>query len=478
MATLFIGREKEKEILLDALYSDEAEMVSVIGRRRVGKTFLINTVYKNHITFKITGLQNATSKEQLLNFNNQLNKVAPNALLIQPPSSWLEAFFLLIKYLEQKEQKEKLVVFFDELPWLAGARSRFLTGLSYFWNSWAVEQNIVVVICGSAASWMIKKILKNKGDLHNRVTRRIQLKPFNLSETEEYLKSRKIIFDRYQLLQLYMAMGGVPHYLKEIKGGKSAIQNIDSICFSETGLLKDEFLNLYNALFSHPDNHVAIIRALASKNKGMSRKEIVEYTRVTDGGRTTRVLEELEQSGFISSFYPFGKKKKDKLYRLMDEYSLFYLKFIEKNIKEGEGTWETLSQTQPYKSWSGYAFESICLKHVPQIKKALGISRVYSVSSSFIKKGNKEEQGTQIDLLIDRNDHIINLFEIKFYNTEFTINKSYAKKLRNKIGVFQESTKTKKQIFLSIISTFGIIDNIHSIGLVIDDLDMNSLFEK
>ena len=478
MTKTLIGRKKEQGILNKALESEEAEMIAVIGRRRVGKTFLITTTYQGRIDFKISGIQNAPRSEQLLNFATRLLEVAPTALVVTPPANWLEAFILLIAYLKQKDQKEKLVVFFDELPWMATHKSGFLRGLSFFWNSWAVEQNIVVVICGSAASWMINKVIRHKGGLHNRVTRRIHLKPFTLAETEAYLTHRHIYFDRYQLIQLYMAMGGIPHYLKEIQSGKSAVQNIDVICFSEMGLLNDEFSNLYMALFDNPDYHIAIIRALATIQKGMSRTAILATTKLSDGGGISKVLEELEQSSFISSYRPFGKKKKEKLYRLTDEYSLFYLRFIENNQQEGEDIWQMLSQTQGWKSWSGYAFENVCLKHLPQIKKALGITGMYSVSASFMKKGNTEEVGTQIDLIIDRNDHVINLFEIKFYNTEFSITKSYAKNLRTKISIFQETTKTKKQIFLTLISTFGLHHNKHSLGLITSDLDMEVLFDS
>ncbi len=477
MTTPFISREQEQAILVEALQSQEAEMVSVIGRRRVGKTFLIESVYKKQLIFKITGIQNATRKEQLRNFANRLATLVPTSLIVQPPADWLDAFFMLIKYLEQQDQAEKLVVFFDELPWLASRKSGFLKGLSFFWNSWAVNQAIVVVICGSAASWMIRKVLKHKGGLHNRVTRRIQLNPFTLEETKRYLQSRNIYFDHYQLLQLYMVTGGIPHYLKEIKSGRSAIQNIDQICFSSTGLLADEFSSLYEALFERADNHITIIRVLATTRQGLTRKILVAKTGLKDGGTLTVVLEELIQSGFISAYHPYGKKKNNKLYRLTDEYSLFYLSFIENNIQGGAGTWESLSQGQSYKSWSGYAFENICLKHIPQIKKALGIARVYTIAASFTKKGNELEDGVQIDLLLDRNDHVINLFEIKFYNTEFTITKAYAQQLRNKIRVFQSATNTRKQIFLSVITTFGLKHNKHSLGLITDSLEMGILFE-
>ena len=306
----FVGREKEQNILKKALQSKEAEMISVIGRRRVGKTFLVKSVYKNCIDFEMTGIQNASRIEQLRNFTNRLKAVASNFLIAKPPTDWLEAFFILVDYLKQKDQTEKLVIFFDELPWLATHKSGFLKGLSFFWNSWAVEQNIVVVICGSAASWMINKIIRNKGGLHNRVTKRIHLKPFNLLETEQYLESRDLYFERYQILQLYMAMGGIPHYLKEIEEGKSAVQNIDQICFAEGGLLRDEFSSLYAALFEDSEYHVTIIKTLANKRMGMTRKEIIQTAKISEGSKTTRVLEELNQSGFISVYHAFGKKEK------------------------------------------------------------------------------------------------------------------------------------------------------------------------
>jgi len=382
---------------------------------------------------------------------------------------------MLTEHLEKKKKKGKKVVFLDEVPWMATHKSGFLRGLSFFWNSWAVRKNVVVVLCGSAASWMINKILRSKGGLHNRVTQRIRLKPFTLAETQLYLNNRSVFPDYYQLLQMYMVMGGIPHYLKEIKNGRSAAQNISRICFEEDGLLRNEFESLYPALFQHSDYHIAIIRALATKQIGFTRSEIIQTAKLLVGGRITQVLSELSESGFITAYPPYGKKRKEKLYRLTDEYSLFYLRFIEKN-ELNQDTWMTLSQTQSYKIWCGYAFENVCLKHVLLIKKALGIEGVYTSASSFYKKGTAQEAGTQIDLLIDRNDHIINLIETKFHNVGFTISKDYAHKLREKIRIFQESTQTKKQIFLTMITTFGLKHNKHSIGLVSSDLDLKIFF--
>lgn len=476
MATAFIGRKKEQEILQKALQSGEAEMVSVIGRRRVGKTHLVKTFYKDHIVFEATGIKDGTHEEQLFMFTQGLQRATKNTLIVKPFKDWMEAFFTLILYLENLPKDRKHVVFFDEVPWFSAHKSDFIRGLSYFWNSGAVNLNVVVVICGSSASWMIQKIVNDTGGLHNRITRRIYLQPFTLAETELYFKSRNIHLNRYHILQLFMAMGGIPHYLKEVEAGKSATQNIDDICFSYTGILYDEFSNLFTSLFDDSYNHIAVIRALAKTKQGLDRNTLIETAKVPNGGTLTNVLEELQQSGFIEAYQPFGKKTKDKLFRLTDEYTLFYLQFIENQDKSEAGTWELLSQTQDYKIWSGYAFEGICIKHLPQIKKALSIGGVYSVASSFLKKGNKTEKGTQIDLVLDRNDHTINLFEIKFYNKSFSVSKEYAQNLQNKKHIFEETTKTRKHLFLTLISTFGITHNEHSLGLIDQVLTIDDLF--
>ena len=473
-----IGREKEKEILLEALQSPEAEMVAVIGRRRVGKTFLIKTEYQPHFIFEISGLQNAAVEKQLDHFNFTLAKYAQSEIPIEKADNWLDAFriltFVLKKQLDASNSKK--VIFFDELPWLAKNESGFLTGLDFFWNSWAVNQNVVVVICGSAASWMIDNLVNNTGGLYNRITRRIFMKPFTLCETMQYFKSQLFNFTKYEVVQLYLAMGGIPHYLKEVKGNKSAPQNVDDICFAPQGLLRDEFRLMFSSLFENAEKHIAIIRALATSKQGFTRQMTVQLAKIPDNGNTTKVLEELEQSGFITAYYPFGKVKRNMLYRLTDQYSLFYLQFIENKVHEGAGTWQHLSQTQEYKTWSGYAFETVCLQHIHSIKKALGISGVYSISSTFYQKATEEKRGAQIDLLLDRADNIINVFEIKFHNGEITLNKETSEAWQRKLWTFAEATKTRKRLSLVLITTFGLVRNIHSSGLVEHVLTLDDLF--
>ena len=478
MENILVGRLKEQDILLKALNSRSPEMVAVIGRRRVGKTFLIHRTYADNMAFEIAGIQDGSLREQLKNFTFELKKAFGAAVPTEKPTSWLDAFQQLIMCLETLPDNGKRVVFFDELPWLATRKSDFLKGLSFFWNSWASRKHIVVVICGSSASWMIQKVVEHKGGLHNRLTKRIHLSPFNLFETEAFLKSLDIRLERYQIVQLYMAMGGIPHYLNAVEAGLSAAQNIERICFSPSGLLKNEFSRLYPSLFENADNHIAVIKALAEKWQGLTRNEIIARSKLTDGGGLSRCLEELISSGFVSTYFPFGKKKKEMLYRLTDEYSLFYLQFIENKDYKGVNIWQELSQTQHYKSWSGYAFESLCLKHIPQIKKALGISGVYAETSSFYQKGTTEEAGVQIDLLIDRKDNVINVFELKFYSGLLTLSKSYAENLRNKTMLFKDISQTRKQIFLNLLTTFGLKPNEYSIGLIDKAMTMDVLFAE
>jgi uncharacterized protein len=472
-----VGRKEELVILNKALQSGEPEMVAVIGRRRVGKTFLIRQAYAGRIDFEMMGVQNGSSREQLQNFADRLTLYAKPLFPFQRPANWLQAFQMLVTWLESTPKSEKMVLFFDEVPWLATRKSDFIKALGYFWNSWASQQNVCVVICGSAASWMIANVVRDRGGLHNRITRRVALAPFTLAETEAYLNSRNARLDRYQILLIYMALGGIPHYLKEVEGGKTAAQNIDYICFSPNGILNDEFLQLYPALFDNPEVHTKIVRVLAQTWQGLTRNELIETAQLQNNGNTSRSLDELLSSGFVSSYFAFGKKKKDLRYRLTDEYSLFYLKFIEDNQGIRQSNWQAISQTQSWKSWSGYAFENLALRHVPQIKKALGISGIYTEASSFYQKGNAEQAGVQIDLLIDRNDHAINLCELKFYNSEVVVTKAMAKDLRTKLALFRAAAQTNKQIFITLIAPFSIIPNPQSIGLIDNALGMDIFFE-
>jgi len=471
-----IGRTEEIAVLSKILNSEEAELLAVYGRRRVGKTFLIRNVYQKQIIFEFSGIHNATLQQQLESFTETLTK-ATSSLPLARPVSWVQALNMLREGMTPLLKKGKRVIFFDEVPWIHSKRSGFLNAFENFWNTWASGQkNLVVVICGSAASWMIQKVINNKGGLYNRVTRRIRLMPFNLNETELFLRKRGIKLDRYQILQLYMALGGIPHYLKEIEKGESAAQAIDRICFTKDGLLFNEFKSLYQSLFDNARYHMEVIRALAGKNSGLMRNEIIDKCHLTSGGGATQILEELTESGFITPNIPFDRKVKDSLYRLTDEYSRFYIKFMENSRASGAGTWLKLSSGSSWKSWSGYAFESICMKHTQLLKKALGIEKVYSEQSVWRCQPTDDNPGVQIDLLIDRRDQCINICEMKFSENDFEITKSYAKELADKLKVFKAHTKTRKTLFLTMVTTYGVKNVKNHAGLIENEITMDALF--
>ena len=471
MKKLLIGRNREIARLNEYLDSDRSEFIAVYGRRRVGKTFLIRHVIGDKACFSLAGMENAEMKDQLNNFYFSMRKYSSS---VPRPSSWIEAFFLLESYLENLPDGRK-IIFIDELPWLDTVRSSFVAAFEHFWNAWAEPRDDVkLIVCGSATSWMTDHIINNRGGLHNRITHQIYLPPFTLSETEEYFKSYGFSYARKEIAECYMVMGGIPYYYSLMSSKESVAQNIDRLFFSRQGELNNEFTNLYRSLFKKSDEHIAIVTALAVKAKGLTRNEILMTSNVSNNSKFTRSLDELEKCGFIRSYVPFMRTKRDLLYQLTDAYSLFYLKFQKENIYQDEKFWTLSFNTPRINAWRGYAFENLCLNHVPQIKLALGISGVQSRVCSWVCKPEDNQKGAQIDLIIDRADRTVNLCEIKYYDTPYKITKQHAEELDNKLHAFIHKTATTKSIILTLIATYGIQQNqysgsVHSV-ITLDDL--------
>ena len=472
---IIIGRKTELEILDRVYKSSKSEFLILYGRRRVGKTFLVNQKFEEHFTFRMTALANTPMSQQLINFQATFNAATDAAsALTEPPTTWFQAFQSLIKWAAADPRPRK-VIFFDELPWFDAYGSDFLSALEHFWNSWAsLRSDVLLIGCGSAASWMINKLIHNHGGLHNRITERIALQPFTLAETELFLKSKGAVYDRYQLLELYMAMGGIPHYLENVLVNRSVAQNIDRMFFTPGSILNVEYYDTFRSLFSNYEKHITIVEVLAQNAKVLNRNELLKAAGMKDGGVASNLLEELEQSGFIKRYFPFGKVKRDALFRLVDPYCLFYLTFVKDSRAEGQGAWLVQFNSPKWRAWSGYAFEYICRYHVDAIKKQLGIGSVYAEISTW--RSQKSEKGAQIDLIIDRSDRIINICEIKFSTKAYTITKPYAENLRNKLSVFRAETETNKTLFLTMLTTFGVKQNAHSQQVVNDSLDINALF--
>lgn len=470
--TSIVGRKVERNRLQQLLNSPKSEFLAVYGRRRIGKTFLIKEFFNYQFSFYISGLANASTGQQLFNFDTEMKRQS-HMEFDNPSENWLVAFQRLRLHLENQSPSGKKVIFIDELPWMDTHGSDFLIALEHFWNAWATNRrDILLIVCGSAASWMLNELINSTGGLHNRVTARMKIHPFTLEETEEMLKAKNCVLDRYQILQLYMCIGGIPYYLDAIEPGMSAAQNIQQILFSKSGLLSNEFYNLYRALFKRHEIYEKIVAVLSKKISGMARAEIIQKARIKSGGTLTKVLFDLEESGFISSYPSLDGKKKNTVYRLSDYYTRFFFQFMH---VPGKKDWMQWIDQPAYRTWQGFAFEQICLDHVFAIKKALGISGIEAVQTTW--SGSSYENKAQIDLLIDRRDHVINLCECKFHLDSFTITKSYADELRSKLSVFKEVSGTKKAIHLTFITTYGISRNQYSDMLVNNQVTMDDLFE-
>lgn len=469
-----IGRNNEIQLLEAYASSGKAEFVALYGRRRVGKTFLIREHFKNHFAFEMTGTIDGTREEQLFNFIQALRKYGYDSKV--KPANWAEAFVALQQLLEKKKQTGRCIVFLDELPCLDTPRAGFVNALDHFWNSWAsARKNVMLIVCGSATSWMVSNIIDNRGGLHNRITHEIHLKPFTLREVEQYLQNGKFGWSRLSMVQLYMIMGGTPYYLSLLDNKESLAQNVDRLFFAENGELKREYQRLYASLFRNPGGYMQIVRLLAECKSGLTREEIRKKLDVTTGGHLSRLLNDLVNCDFVRYYNVREKKIKSNagIYQLTDSFTLFHFTFGKKNTTD-EHYWSNTLDTPTQNTWLGLAFERVCMAHIPQIKKALGIDRIHTEYYSWRSK--ESEPKAQVDLVIERSDQIINLCEVKYAQAPYAISKAEDLKLRTRMENFRQETGTRAGIFLTFITIFGLKQNGYSDG-VRAEVCMDDLFE-
>lgn len=470
-----IGRTREKEILNACINSNKSELIAVYGRRRVGKTFLIKSCLGDKFDFYFTGSLNKKKNEMLMLFNEQLCAYSNHNYEI--PKSWHQALNQLKEYILTKN-KDKVIIFIDEISWIDTHNSGFLSDFEYFWNSWASSYGkIKLIICASATSWIINNFFADKGGLHNRITKAINLMPFNLCETEEFLAAKNVKFNRLDIAQCYMITGGVPFYLDMIEPRLGLAQNIDNLFFSEQGELRREFDFLFRSIFKNYDLYLRIIECIAKKNKGLCREEIITELDLPKGGNLTLALRELESCGFIRRYAAFGKKERDTLYQVIDFYTLFYLKFCKQRRKNDPNFFSKLIGSTELNNWLGYSFEILCLHHIGQIKRKIGIGGVVANVCSWTALPDKElgTSGTQIDLIIDRQDNTINLCEMKFSKAKYAITKKYFDTLNERAEIFRQKTRTNKSLHTTLITTLGIKQNIYS-SVAQNEVVLNDLF--
>lgn len=464
-----IGRLEELDTLKQILNSKKSEFLAVYGRRRVGKTYMIRNFFAQASCtfFHSTGIQKGNTKKQLEQFSKQIGNAFYGGASIKTKTSWMDAFEELTKAMQQAPEDKPIVLFMDEFPWMAKKHSKIMQALEYYWNRyWDHDPRVKLIICGSSASWVIENIINNKGGLYNRVTRTMRLIPFNLNETKEFLSSRGIRLNQRQVLDLYMVFGGIPHYLALLPLGHSAHQCIDTLCFRHAGSLIDEFEKLFASLFKNADSYMHIVRIIAKHRYGINQAELMKQ--LSKGGRAAKKLQQLEEAGFIHSFLPHKREQKGVYYKIFDEFVLFYLHWIAPSLRtirkqtSGYGFWLAKMRSPAWKSWAGYTFETICHKHIPQIKKALKIDPGAEVGSwRYVSKASRSP-GAQIDMLFDRYDNAITIAEIKHSDRPFVVDKKYAQELLLRNEIYQKKTRTQKQLFLVIISSSGLKPSKHA----------------
>lgn len=470
-----IGRKSEIEILNNVMRSKQSEFVVVYGRRRVGKTYLIDEYFNKEYSFYATGVAETGRTNQLKSFSFSLIQ-RYGYILSGKITNWFEAFSHLIKFLEQKNITRdpitnKRVIFLDELPWFDTPKSDFKAAFDYFWNSYCSKQSdIVLIVCGSATSWIINNLLSNKGGFYKRVTRKIYIAPFSLKECEMLFNRNSFNCNKEIIVDSYMIFGGIPYYLNMLNNRLSLAQNIEYLFFKENAPLKNELNDLLASLYKNHAKHLKVIKALASNKKiGLSRNDIVMKTKI-NGETLTNILLELEDCSFIRKYDNYTTNKTLHLYQLIDPFIYFALDILEKN---NPSSWLSFLNTPKYYSWKGNSFELVCLNNIESIKVSLGINQIDTNVYSW--RSRKSENCAQIDLLIDRADRIINLFEIKYCDSIFEIDKQYESQLKNKIACFVGETNTKKSVQLTILTSNGIKHNSHS-EIILRELEINDLF--
>lgn len=476
-----IGREKEISELKELYDSDKSEFVAVYGRRRVGKTFLVDEALKGKITFRHAGLspvdeygkKNAL-KDQLKHFYFSLQMHGMKKS--RCPSSWMEAFFMLSQLLEDKDVGKRQVVFLDELPWLDTPRSGFITAFEGFWNTWGCHRdNLMLVVCGSANSWMLDNLVNSHGGLYGRTTYEVKLRPFKLRECEKLLQKKGLRLSRYDIVQSYMILGGIPYYLSYMQKGLSLAQNIDQLFFDEDAKLRDEYDRLFASVFASPEQMKRIVGVLGTRRTGFTRQEVLSKAGLDDNGASSKLLKALMASDFIQSYVPFGMGKRDEHYKLTDPFCLFYQKYVEGRNEMDAEFWIHNVTAHSVNSWRGFAFEEVCLAHIRQVKNAINILDVSSTQSSWSLKGDDDKEGSQIDLLINRKDNVVDMCEMKFYNEHFTVSKSYHAKLVHRQNLLTEQLPRRTAIHHVLITTFGLNYNEYS-GIFQHVITIDQLF--
>lgn len=474
MENKLVGREREISMLKKYMQSGKPEFVAIYGRRRVGKTYLIRQFFKDKFDFYTTGVIDGTRDEQMKAFTEALRLYGYQG---RKPDTWMDAFSQLGDLLRAKAKRKRspIIVFIDELPCFATLNSRFVRAFGYFWNSCASWiDNIKLIVCGSATSWIIRNVINDRGGLHNRITHQIHLHPFNLNQCETFFRHYQYKWNRLSILQAYMVLGGVPYYLGMLDKEKSVPDNIDALFFSKDAPLKQEFHRLFHSLFSEPENYIELLVLLASNKKGMNRTELSRKLKKSNNGHLGDMLQDLEYCDFIRQ-YRNGQKSHNAIFQLTDHFTLFHMDFGRKGINDTH-FWRNRIATPMQNTWYGHAFERVCLIHVAEIKQALHLDRIYC--EYYAWRSKEAEPAAQIDLLLDRADGIITICEMKYSKEVYTLKKKEYDNIQNRVGAFIEENGSRKGVQVVMVTTFGLKQNLYTSVFADKSLVLKDLFKK
>ena len=471
-----IGRKAEQEVLLQCERSGKSELICVYGRRRVGKTYLIEQTFAECFSFRASGIEGGNTRTQLRAFHQRLRAGGDRSKTI--PADWFEAFSRLEKLLYSgniiQSPHGKKTIFLDEFPWFATARSDFLAAFGEFWNRCGtVKGDLMFIICGSATSWIIGNLIENTGSLYNRVTCQLFLRPFTLRETEMYFQDREFDWTRNQITECQMLFGGLPYFFDLLNANESLAWNIDHLCFQPNALLKHESKRLLEATLRKSKVYDSILNLLSDHPYGIEKSVCMESLGIPYG-TFFRAVDELVKCGYVWEYREPHRKNRPLCIRLTDPFLLFHYHFLSGAGNDSITSYQSFTGDEGrYRNWRGHAFENLCMYHIPAIKQALGITGVETEEYPWSSEMNNG--GVQIDLVIERKDQITNLCEIKYTDQPYQITADYEKNLLRKIQVYREETGTRQALKLVLISAEGLAGTAHQ-ERIAHVITLNELF--
>ncbi|MFH1831150.1 MAG: ATP-binding protein [Pseudomonadota bacterium] len=406
----FVGRHNYLKKLENIWNQHKVGLISIYGRRRVGKTELIRVFSRNKAAWIFEAIEGENTASQIKHFLNQLSQFTKEPYLRDLDyKDWPPVFDLLSNKIKQKKD---LIVAFDELSWMAARKTKLISYIKYYWDKeWKYHPHLLLILCGSVASWMVKNVVRSNA-LYGRISENILLDPLKPFEVAEFIGKKR---GKKEILEYLLSFGGIPKYLEEMDFNQSIQINIDRTCFSASGFFVDEADKIFYNQFKETHIYKQIVRCLSESS--LPLKDISQKIKIPSGGGLKRYLDNLISAGIVDSINDIRNFKLGKVprYYMIDELMRFHLQFVSPNISEIKHTHSasrfdkfTKNKWHPF---MGNAFERFCLKHRYLIAQILGFDSKVTACGSLL---NNNRNGFQYDLVYLRSDGVVSLCEIKY----------------------------------------------------------------